>query len=279
MTLIWIGIALGLLLLALLVALLLYLEKRLYALRLRRRAIAKLALTIKDIPTPPQAPSFIGGYKLSQPNPAMMSRTRSGHAVPNGRRFGIVGEAGVAVTPLPPLVQPPRIGFGFEFEFQTEAAGKRHRDTFEAWKRGVVPSLKPEDAAEKVNLKVEGTRGGKNAKDLTLGRAGLGFTGKSSGEEKALPKTPKTPKTPMAGLSGVDAGVDLGFNFGMGSENESFDRGDSVKGNESEKSPTLGISTEEEGKAETALEESGNREEELERSEKGGNKWGFQASQ
>jgi hypothetical protein len=56
----------------------------------------------------------------------------------------------------------------------------------------------------------------------------------------------------------------------MGSENESFDRGDSVKGNESEESPTLGISTEEEGKAENALEESGNREEELERSDKGG---------
>jgi hypothetical protein len=156
MTLIWIGIALGLLLLALLVALLLYLEKRLYALRLRHGAMAKLALTIKDIPTPPQAPSFIGGYKLSQPNPALMSRTRSGHAVPNERRFGIVGEAEVAVTPLPPLVQPPRIGFGFEFEFQTEAAGKRHRDTFEAWKRGVVPPVKSEDVVEKGNLGVAG---------------------------------------------------------------------------------------------------------------------------
>jgi hypothetical protein len=46
--------------------------------------------------------------------------------------------------------------------------------------------------------------------------------------------------------------------------------GDSVKGNESEESPTLGISTEEEVKAETALEESGNREEEPEKSERGG---------
>jgi len=89
----------------------------------------------------------------------------------------------VAGTPLPPLVQPPRIGF--EFEFQTEAAGKRHRDTFEAWKRGVVPPMKSEDAVEKGNLEVAGTRGGKNAKNLTLGEAGLEFIGKSSGEEKA----------------------------------------------------------------------------------------------
>jgi hypothetical protein len=269
MTLIWIGIALGLLLLALLVALLLYLEKRLYALRLRRRAMAKLAITIKDIPIPPQAPSFIGGYKLSQPNPTIMSRTRSGHAVPNARRFGIVGEAGVAVTPLPPLVQPPRIGIGIEFEFQTEAAGKRHRDTFEAWKKGVVPPVKPEDAVRKVNSDTVGARGGKNAKELKLGDVGRSFIGNSGTiKEKALPKTPKTP---MAGLSGVNAGVDLGLHFGMGSENESSDRGDSVKGNESEERPTLGISTEEEGKAESALEESGNREEEIEGSEKGGN--------
>jgi hypothetical protein len=157
----------------------------------------------------------------------MMSRTRSGHAVPNERRFGIVGEAVVAVTPLPPLVQPPRIGFGFEFEFQTEAAGKRHRDTFEAWKRGVVPPVKSGDVVEKGILEVAGTRGGKNAKELTLGKAGLGFIGKSSGEEKALPKTPKTPK---AELSGVDAEVDLDLDFGMGSENESFDRGRFGKG-------------------------------------------------
>jgi hypothetical protein len=261
MTLIWIGITLGLLLLALIVALLLYLEKRIYALRLRRRAMAKLAITIKDIPTPPQAPSFIGGYKLSQPNPTMMGRTRSGHAVPNARRFGIVGEAGVAVTPLPPLVQPPRIGLGFEFEFQTEAAGKRHRDTFEAWKRGVVPPLKPEDAVQMVNSDMVGARGGKNAKELKLGEVGRSFIGNSGTiVEKALPKTPKTP---MAGLSGVNAGVDLGLHFGMGGENESFDKGDSVKGNESEESPTLGISAEEEEKA-------GNREEEIEGSEKGG---------
>jgi hypothetical protein len=264
MTLIWIGIALGLILLALLVALLLYLEKRLYALRLRRRAMAKLALIIKDIPTPPQAPSFIGGYKFSQPNPAMMSRTRSGHAVPNGRRFGIVGEAGVAVTPLPPLAQPPRIGIGFEFEFQTEAAGKRHRDTFEAWKRGVVPPVKPEDAVQKVNSDMVGARGRENAKELTLGKAGLGFIVKSSGEEKGLPKTPKTPKIPVAKLSGMDAGVDLGPDFGMGSEIENFERGDSVKENEGEENPKLGIPTAEEVQA-------GNREEEIEGSEKGGN--------
>jgi hypothetical protein len=266
MTLIWIGIALGLLLLALFVALFLYLEKRLFALRVRRRAMAKLSLTIKGIPTAIQAPSFIGGYKLSQPNPAMMSRTRSGHAVPNARRFGIVGEAGVAVTPLPPLVQPPRIGFEFEFEFQTEAAGKRHRDTFEAWKRGVVPPVKPEDLVQKVNSDMVGARGGMKPKELTLEKAGLGFVGKSSGE-KALPKTPRTP---IAGFSGINAGADLGLDFGMGSENERFDKGDSVKGNESKESPTLAISTKEEGKAETAFEESGHREE-VERSEKEGN--------
>ena len=69
--------------------------------------------------------------------------------------------------------------------------------------------------------------------------------------------------------------VDLDLDFGMGSENESFDRGDSGKGNQSEESPTLGISTKDEGKAETELEESGNPEEELERSEKGGGLVGF----
>jgi hypothetical protein len=232
--------------------------------------MAKLALTIKDIPTPPQAPSFIGGYKLSQPNPAMMSRTRSGHAVPNGRRFGVVVEAGVAVTPLPPLVQPPRTGF--EFEFQTEAAGKRHRDTFEAWKRGVVPPVKPEDTVQKVNSDTVRARGGKDAKELKLGNTGRSFIASSdTTEEKALPKTPKTPKTPISGLSGVNAGVDLGLDFGMGSENESFDRGDSVKGSESEESPTLGISKKEEAKPETALEESENRKEETEKIGKGRN--------
>jgi hypothetical protein len=258
MTLIWIGIGLGLALLALLVALLLYLEKRLYALRRRRRATAniKAKLVPPTKENPALNPSFIEGHKFSppnfsHPNSAMMSRTRSGRSIPNGRRFGIVCDGGLAFTPLPPLVPPPAI----QFEFQTEAAGKRHRDTFEAWKKGVVPPLKTENAFEKVDSDVTGTRGGKSANELTMGELGMSYVGNGgSGQEKALPKTP-TPKTPIVELSGIDDTVSLDERKESGNEN--VDGRDLVERDESEEWPRVGFSRGEEDEGDvSALEDS-----------------------
>jgi hypothetical protein len=133
MTPIWIGISLSLLALFLFVLFVLNLESRLHASRQR-------ATFISSIPPP----SFTGS-KLQENK---MRNRMSRNPFQDGRRFGVVGlgvdgEVGVE------RVWDRRV------VIQSVEEGMRNRDTFEAWKRGVVPPLRGEEEKKGGSAEVE----------------------------------------------------------------------------------------------------------------------------
>jgi hypothetical protein len=149
MTPIWIGISFGLLALAMLVILFLHLESRLHTSQKRSLLISSM---------PPR--SFISVYKphqQSQNQNPIQSKTQTKKNKNNrlsrdpfhdGRRFGVVGlgaDGEVGVERL----------WDKEIVIQSEEEGKRNRDTFEAWKKGVVPPLKPELEGESYGWQLE----------------------------------------------------------------------------------------------------------------------------
>lgn len=79
------------------------------------------------------------------------------------------------------------VGYVAPTEFQTEAAGKRHRDTFEAWKTGVVPPLGPGDIRSPIEIGDE--------KEMGI-----------SSSHNVEPKGEGVPRTLMGELSAVEDG-------------------------------------------------------------------------
>ena len=87
-------------------------------------------------------------------------------------------------------------------EVQTEEAGKRYRDTFEAWKRGVVP-MSPEDVrapvmigdllgerARGVDLRVEDDVGA--LRDLGFSYVGMEGVSELPGNDVEVRQVPST---------------------------------------------------------------------------------------
>ena len=132
----WIGICLGLFFLILLVFSLLRLGK--FPRLTRKRTTSSLEASR----------GFLGGYRLNH----RLRPQRSRDTFDDGRRFGCIAD-GPYVAPL---------------DIQTEEAGRKSRNTFEAWKRGSVPAS-PEDVKASIMM-------GDTLSEETRASAGMGDT-------------------------------------------------------------------------------------------------------